>query len=334
MQSMVNLTDAQIHAVLHDANISWPAQTVLLKQYNHVYRIACRGAVFFLKTYTKDWYGDNVAATGGCVDHEVSAWRCLAAHGLATPEVVVAAQTCANPLERPFIMTRQLRGAPLTTWPAATDPAQLGALLETAGAYLRQAHAIIFRYPGYIMAGGPTAPPRADAWQHAIWSAQQTQREAWATLEQDRPRLSARLVRQLEDHFATMADALAPAFQPPRFTHGDCHASHFFLYPETGRWHVAGLTDMEVASAGDCVTDLLKMGVELAALFAGSTRWWEPLFAGYGQAPDFEGCRLRLLGWPEASFTCHGADRWPGSREEQLTRLLAAQDWEQLFYLR
>ena len=88
---------------------------------------------------------------------------------------------------------------------------------------------------------------------------------------------------------------------------------------------------MEVASAGDCVADLLKFGTEMACKFSAATRWWEPFFAGYGGEPDLALFRLRLLGWSEASFKAHGADRWPADRATTLRRLLAAETWEQLF---
>src|SRR3712207_8938833 len=52
--------------------------------------------VFFLKTYSKDWYGEDVSATGFSVEHEVSAWDTLARHGLDVPEVVDRKSTRLN----------------------------------------------------------------------------------------------------------------------------------------------------------------------------------------------------------------------------------------------
>jgi hypothetical protein len=128
-----------------------------------------------------------------------------------------------------------------------------------------------------------------------------------------------------------MDAALAGEFVPPRFTHGDCHAGQFFLYSEDDERHVSGFVDLEVSSAGDCVTDLLKLGIELAGHLPLGSRWWEPLFGGYGGEPDFELFRLRLLGWDEINFKCHGEDKWPQTREEHLRQLLAARDWAELF---
>ena len=83
--------------------------------------------------------------------------------------------------------------------------------------------------------------------------------------------------------------------------------------------------------AGDCVGDLIKFAIEMMVHFAPTTRWWEPFFAGYGGAPDFELLRLRMLGWHETNFTAHGARRWPATREQSLRRFLAARNWTELF---
>ena len=325
-----NLSPQQLNALLQSARISGQGQAVLLKQHNHVWRITATDDVYFLKTYTKSWYGGDIAATAGCVEHEVAAWRVLQAQGIAVPEVVAESRECENPLGRPFLMTRGLRGTSLTTLLKDADRSQFATLLETTGAFLRQVHAISFEHSGYIMEGGPSAPADEQAWQHWIWSARQTQRDAYTTLEYDRPRLSTALYGELAARFATMETELAVAWQPPRFTHGDCHAEQFFLYNADGHWHVSGFVDMEVASAGDCVADLLKFGIEMMVYFDPATRWWEPFFAGYG-IPDFEQLRLRLLGLHETNFTAHGAGRWPATREQTQRHFLAARDWAGVF---
>jgi Phosphotransferase enzyme family len=208
---------------------------------------------------------------------------------------------------------------------------RIAALLETSGAFLKQVHAITFERSGYIMDDGPWVPTDTDAWQHWLWSARQTQRDAFATLEADRPQLSPSIYGDLATRFATIEVALAGAWQPPRFTHGDCHAEQFFLYQEAGGWQVSGFVDLEVASAGDCVGDLIKFAIEMMVHFAPATRWWAPFFAGYGGAPNFELFRLRMLGWHATNFTAHGAPLWPASREQSQRRLLAARDWAELF---
>jgi len=326
-----NLSLQQLTALLTFAWIAGPGQATLLKQRNHVWRVTTADDVFFLKVYTKDWYGDDIAATAGCVEHELAAWRVLRTHGIAVPEVVAESRECANPIGRPFLMTRRLCGMSLTTLLRAADAPQFAALLETSGAFLKQTHAITFERSGYIMDAGPWMPADLDGWQHWIWSARQTQRDAFATLAADRAQLSPGLCDELAARFATIEDALAAAWQPPRFTHGDCHAEQFFLYQDSGGWQVSGFVDLEVASAGDCVADLLKFAIEMMVHFAPATRWWEPFFAGYGGEVDFELFRLRLLGWHATNFTAHGAALWPATREQTQRRFLAARDWAELF---
>jgi hypothetical protein len=53
---------------------------------------------------------------------------------------------------------------------------------------------------------------------------------------------------------------------------------------------------MEVASAGDCVSDLVSLCMSLAQVLSPALRWWEPLFASYGQEPDFAAFRLHAPG--------------------------------------
>jgi hypothetical protein len=101
-----NLSLQQMTTLLKFAAIEGPGQAVLLKRRNHVWRLTAADDVFFLKVYTKDWYADDTAATGGCVEHEVAAWRLLHLHGIAVPEVVAQSQVCDNPIGRPFLMTR------------------------------------------------------------------------------------------------------------------------------------------------------------------------------------------------------------------------------------
>src|SRR5260221_10092188 len=114
----------------------------LVKTGNDVYHIVAGGDSFFLKTYTKSWYGPDPAATGYCANHEAAAWAILARHNLPAPKVVRVSTSVDNPLGRPFILTRQLRGQPLTTWLAPAGAATQAGALAQVGAYLRQMHAI------------------------------------------------------------------------------------------------------------------------------------------------------------------------------------------------
>jgi hypothetical protein len=209
------------------------------------------------------------------------------------------------------------------------DKERFRALLMAVGEYLRRVHAITFAFPGYIMDSGPTVPPDENGWQHPIWTAKRQQKNALAMLREDAAKLPGELVKRLEVIFATMEDALASAYNPPHFAHGDCHAHQFFLYQEAGRWQVSGFIDLEVASAGDCTQDLVAFATEMAWDFPITTRWWEPFFAGYGGEPDFETFRLRFLGTTDdvLEFVLH----WRGTKEEFLTHVLSATDWETLF---
>lgn len=326
MDDLISLS--QVRALLGAIGAGGPVTMTRLKRQNDVYRLTSGDATAFLKLYTKDWYGSDPIATGFCVAHEVSAWACLAAHGLATPVVLLAAEDSANPLGRPFLLTRELAGEPLTTHLARQlDPAPL---LRTIGAYLRHMHAITFPYPGYIVGAGPTAPPADDAWQHRCWTAAQRQRDALAKLERQASQLAPTLWRELAAWITQIETGLASAYQPPRFTHGDCHAHQFFLRPTTVGWAVSGVVDLEVASAGDSGEDLLKLGIELAAVLAPTTRWWEALFEGYGQEPSFEQYRLRLLGTSPAEFRWV-ARGWPPTWESILRHILTATSWADLF---
>jgi aminoglycoside phosphotransferase len=321
---MTLLSEQQASDILRLAGLSGRVVVENVKQYNHVYRLWCGDEVFFLKTYTKDWYGDDIAATGGCVEHEACAWSILAANGLATPEVVLALQGCDNPLGRPLIVTRSLRGANLVEQLRQTG--DLSGLLVTIGADLQRMHAITFTFPGYLTNGGPSAPPNEGSWQHSIWTARQWQRNALALLEHERAWLPPDVAGRLAVAFAGAEQTLAPAYVPPRYTHGDCWAHQFFLFEEERHWRVAGVVDMEVASAGDAESDLVHFLIELSSVLP-AARWWEAFFAGYGREPDFDRFRLRLLGTSEAEFSWI----WPGMHEQILMHALDAQGWDSFF---
>lgn len=323
----MDLSDQQAVAILRRAGVDGPIEARLLHRENHVWQLDSEAGMFFLKTHTKDWYAHAPNGDPFTVEHERAAWACLAAHGLAAPEVVLVERGGDNPLGRPFILTRDLRGKPMTTY--IGDRAFESVLVAVARNMARM-HGITFPYAGYITADGPTAPPCEDAWQHRCWTAAQRQRDVLALLYRADAPLPDQLVRRLEPLFSHMAERLAAAYEPPRFVHGDCHAHQFFVFEENGAWRVSGVVDMEVASAGDSVEDLLHFCMELAALLSPATRWWQPFFAAYGAPPPFDLFRLRLLGVTPEEFAAY---RWPGTWAAILERLLAAGDWDALFTL-
>jgi aminoglycoside phosphotransferase len=302
-----------------------------ITQHNHVWQFSDGQDIYFLKTFTKSWYGDDVARTAFCVRHEHDSYACLAAHGLPTPEVILAKSDMDNPLGRPFIVTRKLEGESLMTHLKTADARQFQPLLEKTGDYMRRMHAISFAFPGYITGEGPTAPPDENGWQHPCWSAKKTQQEALAALEADRPRLSVEIVAQLDELFSTMPEALAEVFQPPHFVQANCHAHQFYLSQAVDGWQVSGCIDMEVASTGCYLYDLVAFAIEMAAFFPATTNWWQPFFQGYGREPDFGLFKLIMLGLPEICFKIYGETRWPGTRQQILSRLLEALNWQELF---
>lgn len=320
------LNYSQAAGLLHSIGVIGDASIHLVKRENDVYRINSGEQTFFLKMYTKSWYGADVTATAFHVRHERAAWAILKAHGLAVPEVMSADTTRANLVERPFILTRELAGKPLVDLLMLADDAEFDALLRAVGDYLRHMHTITFETVGYLdTADGPSVSPDPDSWLHRCWSPVQRQKNALAYLETIRLGLEESLASRLESHFLTMADRLKEDYQPPRFTHGDCHAHQFFLESVAGEWRVTGVVDMEVSSAGDCGEDWLKLSLELALHLAPDTCWWESLFKGYGVEPDFERLRLRFLGIDPIEFGLSGVN------PKLLIDLLDAHDWTRLF---
>lgn len=303
----------------------------LVKRENDVFRLVSGTEHFFLKVYTKNWYGSDPATTGFHVIHERVAWAILAQHGLAVPTVMYTASDCENPISRPFLLTRELEGRPLTDWLMEADQETLNTLLTVVGDYLRQMHKITFEFPGYLgTLSGPPGPPDPSGWQHRCWSAKTREVEARKQLQADEPHLTEVTRTESQQACSQISSRLLKAYQPPHFTHGDCHAHQFFLVWNGAGWQITGVVDMEVSSAGDSGEDLLKISLELAQRLDHKTRWWEALFAGYGTVPDLEAFRLRLLGVAPVEYGLSGKWIQTPNREAMLRRLLQARDWTSL----
>ncbi|MFF1820915.1 hypothetical protein ACFVWG_26665 [Kribbella sp. NPDC058245] len=74
------------------------------------------------------------------------------------------------------------------------------------------------------------------------------------------------------------------------------------------------------SSAGCPLFDFTKLFIELAGQQRGTGYpWWEPLFDGYGGAPDLHVMRLLLAASNHINFTCLGDYSWAGDREAILT---------------
>ena len=326
----ISLSEQQACQVLARIGVAGPASVQLVHEHNHVWRLVCDAGSFFLKTYTKSWYAPHGVSHSFPVTHEAGAWRCLKVHGLATPQVVAAETSTANPLGRPFLLTRGLPGHSLAALQRRGH--DLGAPLRAVGDYLRRMHAVTFAYPGYVSSErGPTSPRCPGSWQHRCWSAESRQKHALNSVKAEAARLSEDVRASLDRAIATMPERLGPSYEPPRFVHGDCHANSFFLVEDGDEWQVTGTVDMEVASAGDVGEDLAKLCVELAALLPASNRWWEALFDGYGATPEFDRIKLRLLGLEPAEIAWIG--RWPKQWDDALRHVLNARSWSELFDL-
>ena len=332
------LSEQNVIDTVRAAGLGNDSVVALVKKHNHVWRIESDGRAFYLKTFTKDWYrGDTVLHTRGCVDHEASAWGILAKHGLAVPRIVREEMTCDNPLGRPFILTEALKGRPLTDLLEGAGPRDFARMLRVVGEYLARMHAIEFRFPGYLAQGeGPSAPPDPNAWRHTIWVYEAFEQCALRQWESDASAVPAETIARAREFLARCAAAMRAEFEPPRFTHGDCHAHQFYLERREGSWSVTGVVDMEVSSAGEPGMDFSKMFEVFPAQVPAATRWWEPLFEGYGRTPSLELMKLRLAaaGLGADAFARIGYRPWPGTRSQVLAHTLDARAWSDLFDLR
>jgi Ser/Thr protein kinase RdoA (MazF antagonist) len=327
------LTEAAARDIMRAAGVPCTPKVTFVKRNNHVYRIEASGGAFYLKTYTKNWYSLAPGETSGCVAHEASAYRILSKHGLAAPRVLRADETCSNPLGRPFLLIEALGGKPLTEVLETAARDDFDAALQAVGRYLAGMHAITFRFPGYLDGDGPTGPPSQEGWQHYIWTIDAFRRMAFETWEANRGTVSVGLLDRAREFYAQAEDSLKAEYEPPRFVHGDCHAHQFFICAENGDWKVAGVVDMEVASAGDYGEDFDKLGIELAGRFPSGNDWWTPLFAGYGRTPPFEPMELRFAALAyDADYL--GRHNWPGTKEQRLARIIDARDWKELLTLK
>ena len=322
----LSLTREQARQIMILAGFTGDADIRFVKQHNHVWELITPDGTFFLKAPSKDWCGGDVEREGLTVNHEGEAWDCLAANGLTVPEVVLSFTHGENPLAHPFLLTRKLRGIPLT---ASLSAATMDEALRKVGEYLQRMHRIEFPFPGYIMTGGPSRPLRDDEWTHRCWTAKKRQQDALDCLETNAFSLPDDLRQVLRSETLSMGARLASAYTPPHFVQGDCHAHQFFVDTDRDGVHVTGVVDMEVASAGDSGEDLLHLFMEPSHRLPVESRWWEKFFAGYGEL-HFDLFRLRMLGVTPIEFQ---VSHWPGSYEQILRHILRARSWYEIFSL-
>lgn len=303
-----------------------------LRPSNHSWRIVADGEAFYVKAHTKPWYHGEPSPD--VVRHEITAHRLLREADLPTPEVVGSSLSCDNPLRWPYLLTRELEGEALTDLLPRLRQQAAEAALRAVGRHLAGMHAITFEHPGPLIDGPPAAPPDPESWQHWIWRPERLLNQAYALWADDAAQVGAATMDTVSGLLADQLPALRQTYQPPRFVHGDCHASQFFLARANGDWHVTGVVDMEIASAGSPLEDFLKFSIEMAGRFgARSLRWWEPLFDGYGTLVNVDLLRLRLLAAGHLNFACHGPNSWPGTRAQIVRHLTTARTWTELFDL-
>ena len=321
------LTEQMAQTILAQVGFNELPKVNLIKQSNHVYQIDLTDVTLYLKTYTKDWYGDDVAQTGYCVDHEFAAWKLLQNANLQVPEVIIRDTSCDNPLEMPFIVTKALQGASLTRLNLITDTTRATSILHAVGDYLRRMHTITFPNPGYITSAGLLNPPAPTEWQHRIWTFEAFEKDVQNVWAIDSKKVPSSVLKAVQDFVDKHKSRFQQAYNPPRFVHGDCHAGQFFLYEENSQWYVSGVLDMEVASAGDCEADFFQFCLEMAAYMPAETRWWQAVFDGYGKEPNFDLLKMRML----TNFHQSYAWIWAGTRSEILQHILTADSWHNLF---
>ncbi len=252
----------------------------------------------------------------------------LARHGLATPEVVLTGMNRENPVRHAFLLTREVPGRIMDSVLSQVSQQETFQMLSEVGVYLRRMHSLTFTYAGYIMGDeGPPAPPDEHSWQHTIWTLSAFEQALQTWVEAQRNVLSSSLFAQLEQKAQEAHELLSPEYAIPRFTQGDCGIDQIMVVQEQSQWRVSAFLDMEVASAGDCLSDMVSLCVSLAQVLPETMYWWQPLFQAYEKVPDFEGFRIRLL----RDWYPFDPKIWPGMGENAIRHMLFAEDWETLF---
>ncbi|MGH9223930.1 MAG: phosphotransferase family protein [Acidimicrobiales bacterium] len=296
---------------------------------NDVLRLDTDLGTFFLKAPAKDLepWPDPREGAAARVAREHAAAECLRSYGLPGPEVVAADVSGDNPIGRPYLLTRKVEGRPFTTVVGRRARHGWRGPIHAVGAFLAAVHEIEFDAAGYLVTPdgpvGPTppAPPRPS---HDPAVAQQ---HAFADLERARPHLEPSLIADLEQRFGSMNAATATSYHPPRLVIGGFHPNHPFLARASEQWSVVGCIDLEVASGGRTLDDLVTFAVGLMFRFDAAVPWWEPLFEGYGDEPPLELCRLELLA--SCKYLFGGSRSLPAAYHA----LMAAPSWATLFRL-
>jgi Ser/Thr protein kinase RdoA (MazF antagonist) len=335
MRPPIHVSQEMARSVLELAGLSLGPDPRLRREAsgNTVWRIDTGDSTLFLKIPTKDLdaAADSVAVAAAKVTCEQSGSACLRRHGLPGPVVLAAGTDSANPVGRPYLLTRQVAGDSFTSIvPVAAGRESLDTL-EAVGEFLARVHGIEFPRAGYLTtAEGPGELPSVLA-PRGSHSPQLAHAEAIEDLDQARSFLDAHLLSELESRFSGIAEELGDEYRTPSFVIGSFHPNHAFLARSRGRWEVSGCVDLEVASAGSVLEDLTTIAVGLMVRFSPDAPWWEPLFCGYGSEPSLERMRLALL---SCATYCFGGDP-PSAVPRRLAQtyraMLSASSWAELF---
>lgn len=151
------------------------------------------------------------------------------------------------------------------------------------------------------------------------------QAHALADLDRARSQLDHQTIEALEARFSSLAETIRPDFLRPRFVIGGFHPNHPFLSLLEREWSVCGCIDLEVASGGRPLVDLVTFAVGMMFRSDPAIPWWEPLFEGYGLEPSFEAVRTELLSSGAYLF---GSSADLGAIYRALLR---ARSWHELF---
>jgi Ser/Thr protein kinase RdoA (MazF antagonist) len=322
-----SITKEQIQKLLENSAINDSFEFECIKEFNHVYKFIRSNETYFLKIYTKDWYDNDVSHTGGAVQHEVGAIKMLKDNDIPSPDVISYSTDSNNSVKRPFLLTKKLKGSSLTEILADANEQEFNKSLFVAGKHLQKVNSITAPFPGYIMDEKPKHYPGEDKWQHRSWTAKARQKDALNMLEKEKDILPSDLEGKLEKLFLSIESEMREEYITPHYIHGDCHPHQFFLYEENDNFIVSGFIDMEVASFGDKVEDILKFCTEMMYGFS-SRNWWNPFIEGYGENPDFKTFKLRMLGMSGEEFFNSNK-----THEEILRHLLSSTNFDELFLI-
>lgn len=324
----MNVSVAVAAAVLGDAGVGSSNLRVLpVQSGNTVVEIVTDSEIFFLKVPTKDLeeWADFLDGAAFKVTVESAAFACLEAHGLGAPQVLVANTTSDNAVGRPYLLTREAPGEPFTAIVTAGRTEGWRGPLRAVGEFLGEVHRIEFAERGYIVtADGPSGPP-PQAHLSSSHSVDVLHAGAMADLAAARPAIPDALADEVEERLVSILPVVGHEYGRPRFVLNAFHPNHPYLAEAGGDWRVTACLDLDSASGGCVLGDLVIFGVGMMFRLGPEVAWWEPLFQGYGTEPPFEAMRYYLLA---TCFYWHGED---GRLEATYRRLLDAMSWEELF---